>query len=388
MTDQRAALRPGGEFERTARRSVAPRDGPAVAGTTARSRHPATVARLLAHGEAVGHGQMLRQIQRSAGNRSVQRLLATHAVQRCTATTICPECAASAASRAGAESSDETGPAQAVVQGDWLDDAKKLAGGAVDTYTDQVKQAVHIFTCIPPVRLSGILGGVAAATLDILIGHVKAGTAPSPAEAKLLEPVVEKLVINGVCSCLPDRIITAIAQHVYLAGQPLAQRHLEHYLTGGGRDFIEDINDLFRRNPTIANNVAAQIAEQSDGGRVKSGVLEGGGDLPGGGKLPGFPPITQADYDDQDWRNSIGNVDRLEWVLVSGPDAAGNATVIVKLADPYAWHPQEARLTQCVHQAIENMKSQGAKEYMARGTGVVVVNMNSVLKEGPSEGPR
>jgi hypothetical protein len=134
--------------------------------------------------------------------------------------------------------------------------------------------------------------------------------------------------------------------------------------------------------------VATQVGEQSDGGKIKSGVLEGGGDLPGGRQLPGFPPITQGDYDDQDWRNSIGNVDRLDWTIVASPDAAGNATVRISLADPYAWHPKEARITQCVHQAIENMKSQGAQEYMARGTGDVVLNLGSALKEGPNAGPR
>ena len=375
MTDQRATTRSTPEAERTALRELTVRPAP-LPGS------PPTVARYLAKSDSHARTTLLRQIQRSAGNSSVQRLLASHALQRCTATTICPECAA-----AGGKDVAKGGAA-AAVQGDWMEDAAKLAGGAVDAYTTSLKQTVQILSCTAPARLITLLAGVSATTLDILVGHVKAGTMPSLAEAKLLEPVVEKLIINGLCSCLPDRVITGIALHVYLAGQPLAQRHLEHYLSGGGRDFIEDINDLFRRNPTIANNVAAQIAEQSDSGRLRSGVLEGGGDLPGGGKLPGFPPITQSDYDDQDWRNSIGNVDRLEWVIVSGPDAAGNATVMIKLADPYAWHPQEARLSQCVHQAIDNMKAHGAKEYMARGTGVVVVSMGSVFKEGPNEGAR
>jgi hypothetical protein len=327
--------------------------------------------------------QVMASVQRSAGNQSVQQVFSWPQVQRCTQHAICPECAAR-----GETAEGKPLPFGVPVQGDFLDDAKALGASGLTKLSAAGREALHVLSCIPLLRAVAIIESAGEAAIGLLVAHAKAGTMPTAAEAQILLPVVEKALITTVCNCLPDSIVTAIALHVYLAGQPLAQKHLQHYLTGGGADFTEDIPDLFARNPTIRNNVASQVGEQSSGGSIKKGVLEGGADLPGGGNLPGFPPITQDDYDDQDWRNSIGNVDKLEWSIISGPDAAGNATVRITLSDPYAWHPKEARLTQCVHQAIENMKAKGAAEFMARGTGDVVLNLGSGFKPGPNAGPR
>src|SRR3954470_12180782 len=327
--------------------------------------------------------QVMASVQRSAGNQSLERVMPWPQVQRCTAHSICPECAAR-----GSTAEGQPLPMGVPLQGDFLSDAKAVGASGISKLSAAGREALHILSCIPLLRAIGIIETGGEAAVALLVNHANAGTMPTAAEAHILLPVVEQALITTVCNCLPDSVVTAIALHVYLIGQPLAQKHLQHYLTGGGAVLKEDIPDLFARNPTIRNNVASQIGEQSSGGSTKSGVLEGGADLPGGGKLPGFPPITQDDYDDQDWPNSIGNVDKLEWSIVAGPDAAGNATVRITLTDPYAWHPKEARLTQCVHQAIENMKSKGAAEYTAQGTGDVVLNLSSAFKAGPNAGPR
>jgi hypothetical protein len=287
--------------------------------------------------------------------------------------------------------------AQAVVQPDLLDDAKSAAsgigkaiGGAIDSAEAAAKGALaeleKLGTCGP--KLAKLASGVSEAIQDLLLRHVRDHTVPTMAEAQALLPLVEKSIIDGVCDCLTDELVTAVALHVYLVGQPNAQKHLQHYLTGGGAPFVEDIADLFAKNPTIRTNVGAQVGEASNGGAVRRGTLAGGADLPGGGQAPGFPPITQLDYDDQDWRNSIGNVDQLDFVIVSGPDAAGNAQVQITLSDIYAWHGKEPRLSQCVHQAIENMKRHGAAEYKSTGTAVVSLNLGATFVPKDPVGPR
>jgi hypothetical protein len=277
------------------------------------------------------------------------------------------------------------------VQPDFIDDAKKTVGDAVDTLGSAVSgtlaELMKLGTCGP--KLAKLAMGVGEEVQKLFLRHLRDLTMPTPGEAQILLPLVEKAAIDGVCACLTDELITAVALHVYLAGQPLAQAHLQHYLTGGGSPFVEDINDLFNRNPTVRNNVGNQVGfAYSNSGGGRSGTLAGGADLPDGSPGPGFPPISQLDYDDQDWRNAIGNVDQLDWTIVSGPDAGGNAQVRITLSDVYAWHGKEARISQCVHQALENMKAKGAAEYKSTGTAVVALNLGvePVLKD--PVGPR
>ncbi len=319
-------------------------------------------------------------LQRSAGNRFTAALLQRSACG--------PGCAC--ASCTGQQ-------ADATVQASLWDDAKdlasgagKLIGGAIDTGVAAVESTLSelakLGTCGP--KLAKLAGGVDAQIQALVLRHVRDLTMPTAGDATALLPFVEKAIIDGVCDCLTDEIVTAVALHVYLAGQPLAQAHLEHYLKGGGKPYVEDIADLFARNPTVRANVGSQIGSACDGGKITAGVLEGGADLPGGGQVGGFPPITQLDFDDQDWRNAVGNVDKLEWVIVSGPDAAGRAQVRITLTDAYAWHGKEARISQCVHQALENMKSKGAADYTSTGSAVVALDLSSAFVPKEPVGPR
>jgi hypothetical protein len=271
-----------------------------------------------------------------------------------------------------------------------LDTVSGAVGGAVRTAENAAEttlaELAKLGTCGP--KLASLALGVSAEVQALLLRHLLARTMPTAGEAEILLPVVEKAIIDGVCACLTDELVAAVALHVYLAGEPLAQDHLRHYLKGGGAPYVENIEDLFARNPTVRANVAVQIAEQYAGGKMNSGVLEGGADLPGGGQVKGFPPITQSDWDDQDWRNAIGNVDKLEWELLSAPDAAGNVQVKITLTDAYAWHAKEERMTQCVHQALEDMKAKGAADYTSTGTGVVTLNLGSTFTDHPDPGAR
>src|SRR6476469_2909472 len=208
--------------------------------------------------------QVMASVQRSAGNQSVQQVFAWPQVQRCTRHAICPECAAR-----GETAEGKPLPFGVPVQGDFLDDAKALGASGLSKLSAAGREALHILSCIPLLRAVAIIESAGEAAIGLLIAHAKAGTMPTAAEAQILLPVVEKALITTVCNFLPDSIVTAIALHVYLAGQPLAQKHLQHYLTGGGADFVEDVPDLFARNPTIRNNVASQVGEQSSGGSIK-----------------------------------------------------------------------------------------------------------------------
>lgn len=37
----------------------------------------------------------------------------------------------------------------------------------------------------------------------------------------------------------------------------------------------------------------------------------------------------------------------------------------------YRWHPKEAQITQCIHQAAEQLKQKGARDYWMRGETIL-----------------
>jgi hypothetical protein len=315
-------------------------------------------------------------LQRAAGNRFTAAVL-----QR---STCGPGCACDSCAQQQVD---------ATVQTSLLDDAKgvasgvgKFVGNAIDTAESTLAELGKLGTCGP--KLALLAGGLVSRVQELLLRHVRDRTMPGAADANELLPVVEKAIIDGTCDCLTDEIVTAVALHVYLAGEPLAQEHLKHYLNGGGAPYVEDITDLFARNPTVRANVGNQVGYACKDGTIRAGVLEGGADLPDGGHVPGSPPITQLDFDDQDWRNAIGNVDKLEWAIISGPDAAGQAQVRITLTDAYAWHGKEARISQCLHQALENMKAKGAADYTSTGSAIVALDLSAAFVDKEPVGPR
>lgn len=65
----------------------------------------------------------------------------------------------------------------------------------------------------------------------------------------------------------------------------------------------------------------------------------------------------------------------------AGNLAAGGvkAQVHLTLRDPYEWHPAEARASQCVHQAAENLKKKGAKNYFEVGDAQIELEIDPRL---------
>jgi hypothetical protein len=60
---------------------------------------------------------------------------------------------------------------------------------------------------------------------------------------------------------------------------------------------------------------------------------------------------------------------------VAGPAADGSMRVRISITDPYEWHPDEDRGTQCLHQTMERQKQKGAADYNAVGSGDVQLTL-------------
>ncbi len=177
---------------------------------------------------------------------------------------------------------------------------------------------------------------------------------------------------EAACALLTDEQLYQMFLNTYFLGQPNAKRHLIHYRTGGGADYTENVAQLFAANPRVAARIAGLIGGQFRGEANAHGAIIGGGD---DGRGSDTPPIRQSDYDSTDWRNANGNIDEVQWRLIGQytPGAANQFEITI--IDPYAWHQEEGRATQCIHAAMERLKRHGAADYMTRGTATVTLEV-------------
>jgi hypothetical protein len=167
------------------------------------------------------------------------------------------------------------------------------------------------------------------------------------------------VISEAACTVLPDLVVVGLVRGTFRVGYALAYRHLQHYLDGSGSPFIEDVTALFSRNPRAADRVAKMI---HDRGGAESGRLIG--------RTTSSAVIRQSDYDDEDWRLSIGGVDEIDYEVLERYDS-GTALVELSIHDPYEWHPAEDRGSQCLHEVMERQKENGAKNFVSEGAGRV-----------------
>jgi hypothetical protein len=134
-----------------------------------------------------------------------------------------------------------------------------------------------------------------------------------------------------------------------------------HYLEGGGAEWPINVTEMLLTNPRAKERIARHIGSGhavGDRGQWRDTTTGGA-------------PIRQVDYDVEDWRLALGGVDEVNWEIIAGPAADGSMRVQISIVDPYEWHPDEDRGTQCLHETMERQKLKGAANYNAVGTGDV-----------------
>lgn len=155
--------------------------------------------------------------------------------------------------------------------------------------------------------------------------------------------LAEKQAIEFVCTISPgDRTTLEIARAAKLRGQPDANRFLDHYLTGGGKDLEVDTMRLLREDPGVSKLLWETVRADFAAGLTK-----------------GVVPIQQAVFQNQNWRDATGSVNLL-WEIQGGD-------ITVWFVNKYRWHPEARRVSQCVHQAADNLKASGAQDYLMVG---------------------
>ena len=215
--------------------------------------------------------------------------------------------------------------------------------------------------------------------LRLVITAVRFALDPSATSFSEFKPF-----INIACDCLPPSILVLLVEHTRMAGEPVAQAHLEHYLHGGGADFSEDVASFISRDGGGKAAIEKQVNEQ------------GAAQSPGGKGFSGQAFVMQGDYSLQEYLDAWGNVCCIPADAGDEPGAfffqvlddpasrtanlaSANARVRLSMRDHYKWHPDEPRPTQCLHQMLEAQKAGGAKEYFEVGSAVVDLTIDPAL---------
>ena len=147
---------------------------------------------------------------------------------------------------------------------------------------------------------------------------------------------------------------------------PVARSHIDWYLRSGfGRDFDEDgnISSWIRFDHGIRLKLVNQLR------RIPVSERKG--------QKPGFFEFSRGDYEDTDFHFSFGSIDRVDFEFDFD---LKECTIWFK--DRYEWHPvydgiypkmggDIARSTNCIHAAMVEMKSEGARDYWMTGQATV-----------------
>ena len=190
-------------------------------------------------------------------------------------------------------------------------------------------------------------------------------TAPSENQHRLFKELVASnvpLLALGttICNCAPPHWIKNYARDA-VAPYPDAVANFDHYLTGGGKPFDNNVAKMFREDAGVKSKMERLLANTTE----TEGKLD--------------DPIDQGDYTTKNWSYALGGIDTFFFKIYDDSSARqkntdindGTALVDLELRDPYEWHPDEHRQNICLHTGMELMKASGAQDFFVLGANVV-----------------
>lgn len=173
------------------------------------------------------------------------------------------------------------------------------------------------------------------------------------------DPPPTKVFIDFACSTLSDENTLALARYLTMDPGGNAQLHLDAYLKGTGIDMKVNLSKVLVDDDGVREEVTREIMLAVQKGRTSGSVA-----------------IPQSKYSNHDWQFAIGSMN-INWSVVPG-----TTKYRLNFRNKYRWHPNEARQTQCVHKAAENLKLKGAKDYWMYGDAVVEIATEDNVSKG------
>lgn len=176
---------------------------------------------------------------------------------------------------------------------------------------------------------------------------------------KIIYHALGKTAIDTVCLLTTDETSIAMAWYakMYVPNRVIASSFLFHYLIGSGYPVYVKIEDLLQDIPKFESIIRNTISRYLFKSRFYKCENRG---------IPFIQPEYPNTEKAQDWRYAIGSF-IMNWTILSIDILRGEANIELNFRNKYRWHPDVNRVSQCIHQAAENMKSQGAAEFWIIG---------------------
>ncbi len=168
-----------------------------------------------------------------------------------------------------------------------------------------------------------------------------------------------KPFLEFVCYTQSDQDTLALARYITMDPGGNAQAHLDAYLKGYGLDMKVNLSKVLLDDDGVREEVTREITLAIQSGRTSGSVA-----------------IPQSVYSNHDWQFAIGSMN-IKWSAIPG-----TPNYRLTFRNKYRWHPNEARMTQCVHKAAENLKMKGAKDYWMYGEAVVTISNDDFVSKG------
>lgn len=166
-------------------------------------------------------------------------------------------------------------------------------------------------------------------------------------------------LMGFACSFFSPAKVMELARDHELSSLPLAQKHLDHFLKGGGVDLAVNLEDVLKRDVGVQAVIAGEMKTSPLRGTVR---------------------IEQVNYDVKDFQYAFGVIDIMQYEVDS---SAGLVHVWFK--DRYEFHPvgygytlmpgDIKRETNCVHAAAVELKATTAADYWMVGDAVVPLSL-------------
>jgi len=194
---------------------------------------------------------------------------------------------------------------------------------------------------------------------------------------------VEKAVAELDCRTLPPALALRAAEWGYMPSGGLAQKMLDHFLSGSSAPVRVDLTAELERNPQLREYVASRI-ESEIAERFANG--ESPVDIGGSVWVPqsAYGPSDAG----KDQQLALGGTYFEFQVVGSSPD--GGLELALNVADHYFWSPSDqSRSTQCLHVAGSKLVAAGvANEFFQVGEArMTIADPSRTQPMDPSEGP-
>lgn len=166
-------------------------------------------------------------------------------------------------------------------------------------------------------------------------------------------------LIKAVCAVTSDAATLAVAKWWEMMPNGRAAAHLDQYLEGKG-DLRVDLATLLQEDQALQTKIHTEIISSLRAGRSN-----------------GIVAVPQSAYSNKDWQYAIGSMN-VNWTF---PSLTGADKVHLGFRNEYRWHPNEHRISQCVHEAADRLRVGKARNYWQEGSAEVVLWLSRL---GPS----